>query len=73
MGVLQWRGDAARSSYEESVIIRALQQNQCMGKVGDNNHHHQCTVGKLVRIKDDVYLVAAVLMGGGLVYRLCPT
>eukprot|EP00984_Skeletonema_dohrnii_P017245 scaffold7807_cov95-Skeletonema_dohrnii-CCMP3373.AAC.6 len=33
----------------------------------------QCTVDKLLRIKDDVYLVAVELMGGGLVYRLCPT
>jgi len=39
MGVLRWRGDAAHSSYDNSVIIRAIQQNQCMGKVGDNNHH----------------------------------
>eukprot|EP00984_Skeletonema_dohrnii_P007863 scaffold2901_cov91-Skeletonema_dohrnii-CCMP3373.AAC.7 len=38
-GLLWWRGNAARSSYDESVIIRALKQNQRMGKVGDNNHH----------------------------------
>jgi len=148
MGVLRWRGDAAHSSYDNSVIIRAIQQNQCMGKVGDNNHHwrirvenvimyviwklcwgvavhrswwkrlmmveltfdvtivgewhvdlrgtwniilqpnlkwnnahstikrhmtKQCAVDKLMRIKDDAYLVAVELMGGGLVYRLCPT
>ena len=32
----------------------------------------QCAVDKLMRIKDDAYLVAVELIGGGLVYRLCP-
>lgn len=40
MGVLRWRGDAARSSYDESVIIRAMQQTQCMGsREIDSNHY----------------------------------
>ena len=32
--------DAARSSYDESVIIRAMQQTQCMGsREIDSNHY----------------------------------
>ena len=47
MGVLRWRGDAARSSYDESVIIRTMQQTQCMGsREIDSNHYRSINSSK---------------------------